>query len=137
MAIDVLGIDHCVLRVSDLARSLRFYGEVLGCHEERRLADLGLVQLRAGRAMIDLVDLAGPLGRAGGSAPGQGGRNMDHLALRIAAFDEAALRAHLARHGVEPGAVGIRYGAEGNGPSIYIQDPDGNVIELKGPPDPA
>jgi len=137
MAIDVLGIDHCVLRVSDLARALRFYGEVLGCHEERRLADLGLVQLRAGRAMIDLVDLAGPLGRAGGGAPGQGGRNMDHLALRIAAFDEAALRAHLAAHGVAPGAVGIRYGAEGNGPSIYIQDPDGNVIELKGPPDPA
>jgi catechol 2,3-dioxygenase-like lactoylglutathione lyase family enzyme len=135
MAIEVLGIDHCVLRVSDLDRALRFYGEVLGCHEERRLADQGLVQLRAGRAMVDLVDLAGPLGQAGGSAPGVGGgRNMDHLALRIAEFDEAALRAHLAAHGVEPGAVGIRYGAEGNGPSLYIQDPDGNTIELKGPP---
>jgi glyoxylase I family protein len=134
MTIDVLGIDHCVLRVADMTRSLRFYGEVLGCREERRLADLGLVQLRAGRAMIDLVDLAGPLGKAGGAAPAATGRNMDHLALRIASFDEAALRAHLAAHGVEPGAVGVRYGAEGNGPSMYIQDPDGNVIELKGPP---
>jgi catechol 2,3-dioxygenase-like lactoylglutathione lyase family enzyme len=134
MTIDVLGIDHCVLRVADMARSLRFYGEVLGCHEERRLADLGLVQLRAGRTMIDLVDLAGPLGKAGGASPGSAGRNMDHLALRIAEFDEPALRAHLAAHGVEPGSVGIRYGAEGNGPSMYIRDPDGNVIELKGPP---
>jgi len=123
-----------VLRVSDLARALRFYGEVLGCREERRLAELGLVQLRAGRAMIDLVDLAGPLGKAGGTAPKAGGRNMDHLALRIADFDEAALRAHLTAHGVAIGDLGIRYGAEGNGPSLYIQDPDGNTIELKGPP---
>ena len=130
----VLGLDHVVLRVADLDRALEFYEQVLGCHEERRIEPLGLVQVRAGHALVDLVDLAGPLGRAGGAAPGTDGRNMDHFCLRIEPFDEAALRAHLEAHGVEPGEVGTRYGAEGNGPSLYIRDPDGNVVELKGSP---
>ena len=129
----VLAIDHVVLRVSDMARAIRFYGEVLGCLVERRVDDLGLVQLRAGAALIDLVDVAGSLGRAGGAAPGREARNMDHLALRLEAFDEAALRAHLAAHGVAAGEVAMRYGAEGEGSSLYIRDPDGNVIELKAP----
>lgn len=133
-AIDVLAIDHVVLRVKSLERALRFYCEVLGCREERRIDPLGLVQLRAGTSLIDLLDAEGPLGRAGGPPPGDGSRNLDHVALRIAAFDETALRAHLETHGVAPGDVGVRYGAEGNGPSMYIRDPDGNVIELKGPP---
>jgi catechol 2,3-dioxygenase-like lactoylglutathione lyase family enzyme len=132
--IEIRGIDHVVLRVSDVGRSIAFYCGVLGCREERRLEGLGLVQLRAGSALIDLVDVAGPLGRLGGGPPGDsGGRNMDHLALRIASFDEAALRAHLAASGVAAGDVGERYGAEGMGPSLYIRDPDGNVVELKGP----
>ncbi len=130
----VQGIDHVVLRVSDMARAIRFYGEVLGCPVERRNDDLGLVQLRAGAALIDLVDIAGSLGTAGGAAPGREGRNMDHLALRLETFDEAALRAHLAAHGVSAGDVAARYGAEGEGPSMYIHDPDGNMIELKAPP---
>jgi len=134
MAIEIQGIDHVVLRVADMARSLRFYCEVLGCHEERRLADLGLVQLRAGQSLIDLVDVAAPLGRQGGAAPAHDGRNMDHLALRLAHFEPAALRGHLTLHGVDPGDIATRYGAEGEGPSMYIKDPDGNVIELKGPP---
>jgi catechol 2,3-dioxygenase-like lactoylglutathione lyase family enzyme len=129
----VLGIDHVVLRVRDLPRALHFYCDVLGCSEERRLEALGLVQLRAGRSLVDLVDVASPLGRAGGPPPGEG-RNVDHVALRIEPFDEAALRAHLEAHGVAPGDVATRYGAEGNGPSMYVRDPDGNVIELKGPP---
>ena len=129
-----LAIDHVVLRVRSLQRALRFYCEALGCREERRIEPLGLVQLRAGTSLIDLVDAEGALGRLGGPPPGEVGRNLDHVALRIAAFDETALRAHLEAHGVAPGDVGIRYGAEGNGPSLYIRDPDGNVIELKGPP---
>ena len=133
----ILGLDHVVLRVADLDAALRFYVGVLGCAEERRIEALGLVQLRAGSALIDLVPIDSPLGRAGGGAPGSGGRNVDHFALRIEPFDEAALASHLRSHSVEPGEVGRRYGAEGNGPSMYVGDPDGNVVELKGPPDGA
>ena len=131
--IQVRSIDHVVLRVRDIGRSMRFYRDVLGCVEERRIEALGLFQLRAGASLIDLVDLEKPLGALGGAAPGQEGRNVDHVALRIEKLNEPELRAHLAAHGVEPGEVDQRYGAEGIGPSMYIRDPDGNVIELKGP----
>ena len=134
MAVRLLGIDHIVLRVRDIARASRFYGEVLGCVEERRLDDVGMIQLRAGAALIDLVDVAGEIGRFGGAAPGIEGRNLEHVALRIAEFDAAALIAHLDAHHVPHSPVATRHGAEGDGPSIYIEDPDGNNIELKGPP---
>jgi catechol 2,3-dioxygenase-like lactoylglutathione lyase family enzyme len=133
MEFDVRRIDHVVLRVADLGRALRFYCEVLGLREERRIDALGLVQLRAGESLIDLVDVDSPLGRAGGPAPAAAGRNMDHLALRIDPFEPEGLRAWLVGHGIEVGAVGERYGAEGTGPSLYVRDPDGNVVELKGP----
>ena len=131
-AIEVRGLDHVVLRVADLERSLRFYRDALGCKPERSIGKLGLHQLRAGDALIDLVPVDSPLGRAGGPPPGPEGRNLDHVALRIARFDAEALRAHLRRHGIEPGEVAERYGAGGVGPSMYIRDPDGNVVELKG-----
>jgi glyoxylase I family protein len=130
-----LGLDHVVLRVADVARSKAFYCDVLGARVEKVQEALGLHQLRAGTALIDLVDLDGALGRKGGAAPGAEGRNMDHLCLRIEPFDAAALRAHLEAHGVVPGDVVSRYGAEGQGPSMYITDPDGNSVELKGPPE--
>jgi catechol 2,3-dioxygenase-like lactoylglutathione lyase family enzyme len=133
-ALRIRGLDHVVLRVSDLPRALRFYCDVLGCRVERTLEPLGLHQLRAGAHLIDLVDVSGPLGRLGGPPPGAGGRNVDHVCVALEAFDAEALAAHLRSHGVEPGDVGSRYGAEGTGPSMYIRDPDGNVIELKGPP---
>jgi len=136
-ALQILGLDHVVLRVADIERSLAFYRDALGCAEERRIDALGLIQLRAGSALIDLVPVESPLGQAGGGpAPGveDGGRNMDHFALQIASFDAELLRAHLQRYGVEPGDVGQRYGAQGDGPSMYIRDPDGNTVELKGPP---
>ncbi len=132
--IRITRLDHVVLRVRDLGRMVRFYSEVLGCAVEREVAELGLIQLRAGDALIDLVDVAGELGRRGGAAPGREGRNMDHLCLRIEPFDGAALSRHLENHGVAAGPVERRYGAEGFGPSIYIQDPEGNTVELKGPP---
>jgi catechol 2,3-dioxygenase-like lactoylglutathione lyase family enzyme len=134
MTIRIQCIDHVVLRVRDIDRAIRFYCDMLGCAVERRLDELGLIQLRAGRSLIDLVDVAGGLGQQGGAPPGAEARNMDHLALRIDPFDEAALRAHLEAHGVAPGEVVTRYGAEGDGPSMYIRDPEGNTVELKGPP---
>lgn len=135
MSIKIREIDHVVLRVTDLDRALRFYCDVLGCNEERRAVDLGLFQLRAGRSLIDLVDVNGRLGKMGGEAPGAEGRNMDHFCVRVDPFDEAAIRAHLTAHDIDPGEVATRYGAEGSGPSMYITDPDGNVVELKGPPE--
>ena len=134
-AFTVQGIDHVVLRVVDVEGVIRFYQDVLGCAVERRKDDLGLIQLRAGRSLIDLVDVNGELGQKGGAAPGAEARNMDHFCLRIDPFDEAQIRAHLRAHGVEAGELATRAGAEGDGPSLYIQDPEGNTVELKGPPD--
>lgn len=120
-------IDHVVLRVQDLQRALDFYCGILGCTEERRVMQFGLVQLRAGASLIDLIYVSQQPGK-------RDGRNMDHFALTITPFEEAAIRAHLASHGVEAGKIEQRYGAMGTGPSIYIHDPDGNQVELKGPP---
>jgi catechol 2,3-dioxygenase-like lactoylglutathione lyase family enzyme len=127
-------IDHVVLRVVDLERVERFYREVLGCTVARRQEAIGLIQLRAGSSLVDLVPVDGKLGRMGGAAPGKEGRNVDHVCFRVEPFDETAIRAHLAAHGVEAGPTDARFGAEGDGPSIYLQDPEGNTIELKGPP---
>jgi len=133
-AFRLLALDHVVLRVADLARARAFYCDVLGCSFEKWQENLGLLQLRAGSSLIDLVTLDGPLGRAGGAPPGQEARNLDHFCLRIQPFDEVALRAHLALYGVVAGEVVERYGAEGRGHSLYLSDPDGNTVELKGPP---
>ena len=132
--IHIRDIDHIVLRVVDLPAMLRFYCDALGCRIERRQDEIGLIQLRAGRSMIDLVPVDGQLGRAGGAAPGAQGRNMDHMCFRVDPFDEPAIRAHLASLGIAAGPTASRFGAEGEGPSIYLSDPQGNVVELKGPP---
>ncbi|MEM7123515.1 MAG: VOC family protein [Pseudomonadota bacterium] len=125
-------MDHVVFRVRDIARSIAFYRDVLGCPVERENEPLGLYHLRVGRAMIDLVSLDGKLGQAGGAGPGKEGRNVDHICVDVEPFDEAAIREHLASHGIKVSDSGERFGTHGMGPSIYIQDPDGNTIELKG-----
>lgn len=135
--IRIRDIDHIVLRVRDLQAMTDFYCQVLGCSIERKQDEIGLVQLRAGRSLLDLIPVDGPLGRAGGAAPDSGARNLDHFCLRIEPFDEASIRRHLEARGVAAGETGSRYGAEGSGPSIYIADPEGNTIELKGAPWPA
>ncbi len=127
------GLDHIVLRVVDLDRMLGFYKQVLGCVDERAQPEIGLHQLRAGNALIDIVPVDGKLGVMGGAPPGREGRNVDHFALAIEPFDEPAIRAHLAHHDVAVEQAGQRYGARGEGPSIYISDPEGNIVELKGP----
>ena len=130
--IPVIGLDHVVLRVRDLDAMLDFYRDTLGCPVEREL-DIGLVQLRAGASLIDLVPVDSELGRKGGGPPG-GPRNMDHFCLQVEPFEEEAIRRTLASRGYEAGPVEARYGALGDGPSIYIEDPEGNTVELKGPP---
>ncbi|MBV8035948.1 VOC family protein [Roseateles sp.] len=134
--LNLQGIDHLVLRVVDLDAMLRFYVDTLCCTVERRLDEIGLVQLRAGGSLIDLVSVDGKLGRTGGAAPGAEGRNLDHFCLRVTPFDETAIRARLQAHGIDAGKTESRYGADGEGPSIYLADPEGNVVELKGPPGP-
>ncbi len=129
-------IDHLVLRTERVQAMIAFYTDVLGMSVERRLDDIGLIQLRAGRSLLDLVPVDSELGRKGGAAPGAHGHNLDHFCVRVDPFDEGALRDHLKTRGVEAGPTERRYGAEGTGPSIYIQDPDGNTVELKGPADP-
>ncbi|KQY51830.1 VOC family protein [Lysobacter sp. Root494] len=129
-------IDHVVLRVGNAGPMVDFYCNVLGCSVERRQEAIGLIQLRAGQSLIDLVPVDGKLGQMGGAAPGVQGRNMDHLCLRVEPFDRDAIVAHLQAHGVRIGEFGSRYGAEGEGPSQYLFDPEGNLIELKGPPSP-
>jgi len=130
----IRGLDHLVLRVRDLERARAFYCDVIGCTVDHYRPKLGLMQLRAGSALIDLVPIEGRLGRVGGAPPGVEGRNVDHFCLQVEPFDATALTAHLRAHGIDPGVVEQRYGADGTGPSIYVRDPDGNTVELKGPP---
>lgn len=130
--INITRIDHVVLRVSNLGQMIAFYRDVLGCRLERGPGDLGLAQLRAGDSLIDLVDVAGKLGRQAGGPPDHAAPNVDHVCLAVHPWDADELIRHLRQHGVEPGEVAARYGALGMGPSIYIDDPEGNIIELKG-----
>lgn len=130
-----LQLDHVVLRARDIRSLLVFYRDLLGCPLERTLEESGLYQLRAGASLIDLVDATGPLGAAGGPPPAREGGNVDHVCLRIAPFDAAAIGAWLDAAGVDHEPVARRYGADGFGPSIYLRDPEGNRIELKGPPE--
>lgn len=124
MKLRLRGIDHVVLRVRDMEGMVRFYTEVLGAERIAYREKFRMTHLRAGDSIIDLV----------AADPGEG-RNLDHFCLRVEPFDEAAIVAHLRAHGVAVGDVRTRYGAEGNGVSIYLSDPEGNQVELKGPSD--
>jgi glyoxylase I family protein len=133
--ISIRDIDHLVLRVRDIEAMRRFYCDVLGATHVAWRPEYGMSHLKVGRSMIDLITVDGKLGRAGGAAPGREGRNLDHLCLRVEPFDQEAIVAHLKSHGIEVGEIRRRYGAEGNGISIYLTDPEGNMVELKGPSD--
>lgn len=126
-------LDHVVLRVRDLEAALAFYTDVLGCPLEKAQEDIGLYQLRAGDSLIDLVTVDGRLGSQYG-APDQERPNVDHVCVQVEPWDAEGIRSWLAQHGIDAGPVEQRYGALGYGPSIYLDDPDGNTIELKGPP---
>ncbi len=126
---EVTGIDHLVLRVSDLVASRDFYEGLLGCVMERELPDLGLFQLRAGGQLIDLVPIGSELG--GASEVLQENRNQDHFCLTISPFEPEVLSKLMVAAGVSCSEVGTRYGADGYGLSLYVIDPDGNTVELK------
>jgi glyoxylase I family protein len=127
------GIDHILLLVDDMAKARAFYESVLGCRFEEALPQYGMAVLRAGSALINLVDIAAVQGRW--ALPEvSGGRNLDHFCLALGGHDEAALRRHLAAHGIEIVEEAFHAGARGESLSLYIRDPSGNVIELKGPP---
>src|SRR5579871_755416 len=122
--VKIAEIDHVVFRCRDQKKMLDFYTQVMGLAEERRLEQIGLIQLRAGRGMIDLVPSHAPFDEKS--------ENVDHVCLGIEAADMEAVARDLRECSVEiiDGPV-LRYGAHGNGLSIYIHDPEGNVIELK------
>ena len=131
--INIRDIDHVVLRIRDLDLVAAFYVDVLGARWEKKQETIGLYQLRIGTSLIDLVPVDGELGRQGGAAPGREGRNVDHICFRVLPWDGDTVLAHLAAHGIT-GEIVSRYGADGQGPSIYLSDPEGNALELKGPP---
>ncbi len=131
---EIQRIDHVVLRVQDLPRAVRFYCDVLGCTVARERPSLGMVHLHAGESLIDLISVDGPLGIKGGAAPGREGRNVEHVCLRVEPFDAEQVRVHLQGLQVElSGPAERNYGAEGDGLSLRLRDPDGNSVELKGP----
>jgi catechol 2,3-dioxygenase-like lactoylglutathione lyase family enzyme len=131
--ITIQAIDHVVFRVVDLEKVADFYIDVLGARWEKKQGAIGLFQLRVGSSLVDLVPVNGKLGALGGAAPGREGRNVDHVCFRVLPWDGEGILTHLKVHGIEAEIVS-RYGAEGDGPSIYLADPEGNNLELKGPP---
>ena len=131
--INVQNIDHVVLRIVDLDEVARFYINVLGARWEKKQEQVGLYQLRLGTTLLDLVPVDSKLGRMGGEAPGRTGHNVDHICFRVLPWDGDGVLAHLKSHGIEAHIVS-RYGADGDGPSVYLTDPEGNNLELKGPP---
>ncbi|KND60265.1 Lactoylglutathione lyase and related lyase [Candidatus Burkholderia verschuerenii] len=134
MPFQIHHLDHIVIRCADLDRMVAFYRDALNCAVEKEQRDIGLIQMRAGRSLIDLLAAGAKIDRPESGKPGAG-RNMDHLCLRVEPFDPDALRAHFAEHDARIGEEARRYGAEGFGPSLYLFDPEGNMIELKGPPE--
>jgi len=128
----IRAIDHIVLRTENPQALVDFYQDVLSCTVERQLSpEVGLIQLRAGASLIDIVALDSKLGRAGGGPPDPQAGNLDHFCLQIEDMDEEGLSAWLESHNINAGNFERRYGAEGFGNSVYISDPDGNTVELK------
>ena len=129
---ELKGIDHVVIRVHQSAPMLAFYCDILGASLVKKNPEIGLYHVSIGNSMIDLIPVDGALGLKGGASPGKEGHNVDHIAIKVSPFDEEKIKSYLLSHRIEAEETVIRFGAEGNGPSIYIRDPEGNGIELKG-----
>lgn len=129
---EVAGIDHVVLRTSKINEMLDFYCGVLGCKVERESSpEFGITQLRAGDALIDLVRVDSKIGKLGGGPPSKTENNMDHFCLQLKMISEEEIKNHLESHSIDVGEFSDRYGAQGTGRSVYINDPEGNTVELR------
>ena len=129
---EIAGIDHIVLRTTKLSEMLDFYGNVLGCKVERETSEeVGLTQLRAGSALIDLITVGSQLGRPGGGPPGATENNVDHFCLQLRPIQQSEIESHLRSHGIQFADFELRVGAQGLGSSVYIKDPEGNIVELR------
>ena len=129
---EIAGIDHIVLRTTQLSAMIHFYCDILGCSIERETSEeLGLTQLRVGNSLIDLVVVDSELGALGGGAPTLTENNLDHFCLQLKPISESGIKQYLLSHGVVVGDFSKRYGAQGFGPSLYVKDPEGNTVELK------
>jgi len=127
-AVNVTGFDHIVLRCADVEVALAFYGDELGLEPERvdewRRGEVLFPSVRIDATT--LIDLFAAPRDDQNPAPGAQG-NVDHFCLVIEPTDLDALAARF------PGAVradGL-FGARGFASSVYLQDPDGNTIELR------
>ena len=132
--IQPIGVDHVVFYVSDMDRALAFYEGVLNCRPGFSYPELGMEQVWFGAALIVLWDVNHP-GAAHAVPDVAGGRNVDHVCLSCGPLDADALRAHLAENGVAIDREALHGGARGMGASFYVFAPDGNKIEIKGPPE--
>jgi catechol 2,3-dioxygenase-like lactoylglutathione lyase family enzyme len=121
-AVRVIGFDHLVLDVADVERSLAFYVDELGLEpvrvDEWRRGEVLFPSVRVDATTI--LDLL---------ATAPTGRNVDHLCLVVESQDLEALK-QSGRFTVVDGP-GLRYGAQGDGTSLYVLDPDGNTVELR------
>ncbi len=131
-AVAVTALDHFVLRVRDLDRSIAFYRDLLGlpieCLDEYRAGTRPFVSARIGGQLIDLV----PDPTYDPDAGLRSGGFM-HLCVRVAGSLERDVLPQVRASAVEviEDAPMIRLGATGYGASIYVRDPDGYVVELK------
>jgi len=115
-------LDHIVLNVADVERSLSWYIDLVGMAPVRvddwRRGEAFFPSVRVNEStIIDLVRLD------------RSGTNMDHLCLVVDAADVDAIAAD-ERFSVIEGPD-IRFGARGNGRSVYVNDPDGNTVEFR------
>lgn len=126
-------LDHIVIRTANIKEMVSFYCFTLGCKViTDKITEHGMIQLSAGDSLIDLLDVSSEVGKKSGGIPDQNSRNMDHFCILLDHFDEVEIKLHLKKYGVEFSDVQMQFGATRYGPSIYIYDPDGNTVELKG-----
>jgi catechol 2,3-dioxygenase-like lactoylglutathione lyase family enzyme len=131
LALKINAMDHIVLNVADIDRSLEFYAGVLGLEVERlqefREGKVGFPSLRIDAGT--LIDLT-PVRQAPGAEAQR--RNLNHFCLVADATDLGELAAALKARGIEivTGPVS-RWGARGTATSIYVLDPDGNEVEIR------
>lgn len=131
---EIHGIDHVVFLVDDMDKALGFYRDLLGCKVGYEYPNLGMVQVWAGVSLIVLWDITHP-GAKRAIPPISNGRNVDHVCLALGRFDPDEMKKFLEASEIQIVEEANHGGARGVGYSIYVNDPFGNKLELKGPPE--